>query len=104
MLTALIAITIGGIVMLAIALFTGNTIVAFVVIALAAIGLLLLARDWRRQRRRPDSGKATAANDEQAASEKRVPDPETFQPDPWDEEAIDDGAEEDFPEEEDSAG
>jgi flagellar biosynthesis/type III secretory pathway M-ring protein FliF/YscJ len=104
MLTAVIAITIGGIVMLAIALFTGNTIVAFVAIALAAIGLLLLARDWRRQRRRPDPGKATAANDEQAAPEKRVPDPETFQPDPWDEEATEDGAEEDFPEEEDSAG
>lgn len=104
MLIAVIAITIGGIVMLAIALFTGNTIVAFVVIALAAIGLLLLARDWRRQRRRPSSGKATAANAEQAAPEKRVPDPETFQPDPWDEEAIDDGAEEDFPGEEDSAG
>ena len=102
--TVVIAITIGGIVMLAIALFSGNTIAAFVVIALAAIGLLFLARDWRRQRRRPDSGEATAANDEQAAREKRVPDPETFQPDPWDEEATEDGAEEDFPEEEDSAG
>ena len=103
MFAAVIGVTIGGIVMLAIALFTGNTIVACVVIALAAIGLLLLARDWRRQRRRPDSGKATAANDEQAAPKKRVPDPETFQLDPWDE-ATEDGAEEDFPEEEDSAG
>lgn len=98
-----IAVAIAGVVMLAIAIFTGNTIVASVVIALAALGLLLLARDWRRERRQSDPG-ATAANDESAAQAKRGPDPETFQPDPWDDEAAEGEADADYPEDDDHVG
>ena len=98
--TAVIALAVAGVIMLGIAFFTGNTIVAFLVIALAVIGLLLLARDWRNERRRSNAESATAADDA-AAQPKPGPDPETFEPDPWDDASADDDADADYPEVED---
>ena len=88
MLIVALVVTVIAIVMLAIAIITGNTISGFVVIALAALGLLLLARDWLRQRRgRADEGLDDRPTEQEIDREKRVPDPETFAPDVWDEDA-----------------
>ncbi len=81
-----------AIVMLGLAVLTGNAIVALVVVALAALGLFLLARDWRRERVSVDA--------KSGGPDNRGPDPETFQPDPWDEEAGEAGADADYPDDE----
>lgn len=88
MLIVALVVTVIAIVMLAIAIITGNTISGFVVIALAALGLLLLARDWLRERRgRADESLDDRPTEQETDREKRVPDPETFEPDVWDEDA-----------------
>jgi hypothetical protein len=55
MMTVILGVAVVGIAMLAVAILTGNTIVAFGVIAIAALGLVLLARDWLGERRRVDA-------------------------------------------------
>ena len=61
MLIVVLALAVIGLVLLAVAILTGNTILALVVIAVAAVGLLLLARDWFKERRRLASADADAA-------------------------------------------
>jgi flagellar biosynthesis/type III secretory pathway M-ring protein FliF/YscJ len=101
MLTVVLGLTVVAAAVLVIAIITGNTIIALVVVVLAALGLILLARNWLTQRRRPDAESAKAAHHEPAAPEKPVPDPETFQPDVSEGEDI--GAEDDYLDGDDSA-
>ena len=51
MLTVVLGVAVLGIAMLAVAIVTGNTFVAVLVIALAALGLVLLARDGLKERK-----------------------------------------------------
>ncbi len=52
-----VILTLAALVALVVALLTGSTTLAFVVIALAAAGIVLLLRDWRVDRAdRPDAG------------------------------------------------
>jgi len=49
--TLVVVLTLAGLVALVIAVITGSTPVAVVVIALAALGIILLLRDWRTEQR-----------------------------------------------------
>jgi hypothetical protein len=76
MLTVVLGVAVIGVAMLAVAVLTGNTIVALVVIAIAAVGLVLLVRDWLGERRPLD---ATGEDHRWAADEAmngHVPAPE----------------------------
>lgn len=88
-------------VMMATAIVAGNTIIALVVIGLATLGLLLLARDWLGERQRPDVHSAAARDvrpgegyppqadvgvddrltEPEVARERPELDPEKFEPD-----------------------
>ena len=46
-------VAVAGLVALVASLLTGSTLLAIVVIALAALGIVLLLRDWRTERRMP---------------------------------------------------
>jgi hypothetical protein len=81
-----------GMAALAVAIVTGSTVIALIVIGLATVGLLLLARDWLKQR--APSGTAGAADlqpDERRAQDEVTPEdralnPDLFEPDvPYDE-------------------
>jgi hypothetical protein len=92
-----------GMVVLAVAILTGSTVIALAAIVLAGVGLLLLARDWLKQRERSDmAGGAYFQPDERPAEEKvahgdRLVNPDTFEPDVSYEEAIENaGEDEDF--------
>jgi len=82
--TLVVVLALAGLVTLLVAILTGSTFVAVVVIALAALGILLLVRDWRAERRRAASGEpgdspaeGTTASGTAAA---RI-DPDMFSPD-----------------------
>lgn len=88
---------------LAVAIMTGSTVIALVVIGLAMVGLFLLARDWRKQRK--PSGTARAADlqpderlpEEEVTREDRVLNADMFEPDvPYDEALEDATEDEDF--------
>jgi len=49
--TLVVVLTVAGLVALVVAVITGSTIVAVVVIALALVGIVLLLRDWRTEQR-----------------------------------------------------
>lgn len=67
-----VVVALAGLIALVVAVATDNTFVAVGVIALAALGMLLLLRDWRASRRPP-------APD--AAADADAPDPEPVDPD-----------------------
>jgi hypothetical protein len=46
-----VAVAMAGLVALVVAVVTGSTFVAVLVIVLAVVGILLLLRDWRAERR-----------------------------------------------------
>lgn len=47
-------------IVMAMAILAGSTVIALIVIGLATVGLLLLAREWLKERRRPEGGPAAA--------------------------------------------
>jgi hypothetical protein len=49
--TIVVVVALTGLIALLVAILTGNTFVAIGVIALAALGIVLLLRDWRADRR-----------------------------------------------------
>jgi hypothetical protein len=88
---------------LVVAIVTGSTVIALVVIGLATVGLLLLARDWLKQRE--PSGTPRAADlepderrpEEEVTREGRVLNPDMFEPDVPSDEALEDATgDEDF--------
>lgn len=92
MLIVVLVLAVVGLAVLAAAILTGNTILALLVIAVAAVGLLLLARDWLADRRRPemDSTAQPEAVDDavhdggmqgEVGREKRALEPDLFEPD-----------------------
>lgn len=81
--TVVVVVALTGLVALLVAVLTDSTFVAIVVIALAALGIALLLRDWRAEHRQrtadrdaPDGGDQSAA--EQVDTEMS---PEMFAPD-----------------------
>lgn len=72
-----------GFVVMAIAIFTGSTVMAVIAIAIAILGLLLLAKDWRKQHRARAAGEATdppAGKGPPNETPNRL-EPEMFEPD-----------------------
>ena len=90
MLTVVLAVAVVGIALLAAAVVFDNTIIAFAAIALAAVGLVLLARDWFAERGRVDTleSGSTSAGDAESdhVSGKEPLEADEFEPDvPYDE-------------------
>lgn len=83
MLTVVLAVAVVGIVLLAAAVVFDNTIVAFGAIALAAVGLVLLTRDWLAERRSADveSGPVSAGEAEPEHVVHESLEPDEFEPD-----------------------
>ncbi|GAY13962.1 hypothetical protein [Mycobacterium sp. shizuoka-1] len=76
-----VVVAAAGLVALLVAILTDNTFVAVGVIGLAALGILLLVRDWRSDRRQP--AVEAAAETDVAVAEQVDPtmSPEMFAPD-----------------------
>jgi hypothetical protein len=87
LLTLILVVAIVGIGLLAAAVLTDNTIVALIVIAIAIIGLVLLARDWldeRRQREPEECRPVEHSDDDNPAvhrSDETPLEPDQFEPD-----------------------
>ena len=81
--TLVVVIALAALVALLVAILTGSTFVAVIVIALAALGILLLVRDWRAERRQAAAGHDNASAEEPAtatSADSRI-DPDKFSPD-----------------------
>ncbi|SBS76232.1 conserved exported hypothetical protein [uncultured Mycobacterium sp.] len=77
-----VVVALAGLITLVVAVLTDNTFVAVGVIALAALGILLLARDWRADRRQPAAPVEAAEDDESEPETVAIPlSPEMFAPD-----------------------
>ena len=74
---AVAVLTITGVLTLVIALTTGSTPLAFLVIGLAVAGIALLLRDWRDDRNRAPADAADGITDES----HRELSPDEFSPD-----------------------
>ncbi|MGB8505332.1 hypothetical protein [Mycobacterium sp.] len=81
MLTVVLAVAVVGIALLAAAVVTDNTFIALAAIALAVVGLFLLARDWLADRRRHESPPETHAEANDVAEPEHVPEGEPLEPD-----------------------
>jgi hypothetical protein len=82
--TLVVVLALAGLVALLVAIMTSSTVVAVIVIALAVLGILLLVRDWRAERRQSVSNGQTdsPAEDPAAAGAAAARmDPDTFSPD-----------------------
>lgn len=76
-----VVVALAGLITLVVAVLTDNTFVAVGVIALASLGILLLLRDWRADRRQPVAP-VEAADDEPEPATVAIPiSPEMFTPD-----------------------
>ncbi|HZQ30403.1 MAG TPA: hypothetical protein VFB19_01555 [Mycobacterium sp.] len=89
MLTVVLAVAVVGIVLLAAAVLTDNTIVAIIVIVVALVGLFLLGQEWFRNRRQPGAGPGPDRAADNGAEETRHAsgelEPDEFEPDvPYD--------------------
>jgi hypothetical protein len=87
LLSVVFGVAVLGIAVLAAAVLTGNTILALVVIAIAAVGLVLLLRDWLTDRGQteaaapvPESPDGTEEHDAGSTM-----DADEFEPDVYDE-------------------
>jgi hypothetical protein len=75
-------VALAGLITLLAAILTDNTLVSVGVIALAVIGILLLLRDWRGDRRPPAAPVEVVDVDEAEAETAAIPiSPEMFAPD-----------------------
>ncbi len=76
-------VALAGLVALVVALLTGSTLLAILVIALAALGIVLLLRDWRAERRAPVPALHSPAGDDDRSSEDAAApmSPDMFSPD-----------------------
>ncbi|WP_133692092.1 hypothetical protein [Mycobacterium sp. BK086] len=77
-----VVVAIAGLITLLVAILTDNTFVAVGVIVLAVLGILLLARDWRADRRPTEAPVELVESDEPEAETVAIPiAPEMFAPD-----------------------
>ncbi len=77
-----VAVALAGLITLVVAILTDNTFVAVGVIVLAALGILLLLRDWRADSRQPTAPVEAAESDEPEPETVAIPiSPEMFAPD-----------------------
>jgi hypothetical protein len=77
-----VVVALAGLITLVVAILTDNTFVAVGVIVLAALGILLLLRDWRADRRQPTAPVEAVASDEPEPETVAIPiSPEMFAPD-----------------------
>ena len=77
-----VAVALAGLITLVVAVLTDNTFVAVGVVALAALGILLLLRDWRADRRHPAAPGEAAEVDAPEPETVAIPiSPEMFAPD-----------------------
>lgn len=75
-------VLLAGLVSLVAALLTGSTLLAIVVIALAVLGIVLLLRDWRTERRMPMPVDPTPDSHAVVAAAVEAPlSPDGFSPD-----------------------
>ena len=76
-------VALAGLVALVVALLTGSTLLAILVVALAALGIVLLLRDWRTERRGPTPALHSPADDDDgsAGSAAAPLSPDMFSPD-----------------------
>lgn len=82
--TLVVVLALAGLVALLIAIMTGSTVIAVIVIALAILGILLLVRDWRTERRQSVSdgrGDSPAEDTGATGSAAARMDPDAFSPD-----------------------
>lgn len=89
LLTVVLGVAVVGIALLAAAVLTGNTILALIVIAIAAVGLVLLVRDWLSERGQADSPRAAEDSSDPTevhASTGTSLDADEFEPDVLDDE------------------
>ena len=81
MLTVVLAVAVVGIALLAASVVFDNTFIALAAIALAVVGLILLARDWLAERRRIDSGPDNRSESDEVAELEHVRPEEPLEPD-----------------------
>lgn len=80
-------VALAGLVALVVALLTGSTLLAILVVALAALGIVLLLRDWRTdwrtERRGPIPALRSLADDDDGSAESAAAplSPDMFSPD-----------------------
>lgn len=82
--TLVVVLALAGLVALLIAIMTGSTVVAVIVIALAILGILLLVRDWRTERRQSVSdghGDSPAGDPAATGTSAARMNPDMFSPD-----------------------
>jgi len=82
--TLVVVLALAGLVALLVAIMTGSTFVAVIVIALAVLGILLLVRDWRAERRQSASGghgDSPTEDDDPTRSAATRMNPDMFSPD-----------------------
>jgi hypothetical protein len=82
--TLVVVVALAGLVALLVAILTGSTFVAVIVIALAAAGIVLLMRDWRAERRQSgtdDPGDSPAEDPAAPGAPGARMDPDMFSPD-----------------------
>ena len=78
--TLVAVLALAGLVALVVAIMTGSPFVAVIVIALAAIGIVLLMRDWRAERRQSASNGHGDDDDATKTARARMS-PDMFSPD-----------------------
>ena len=81
---AVVLLTVAGVIALAVAVLTGSTPLAVIVVALAITGIVLLVREWREDRTPAAAGAPTGQEsivDEPAADGAHVLSPDDFSPD-----------------------
>lgn len=66
-------VALAGLLALVVAVLTGSTLVAVVVIALAVLGIALLLRDWRTERRQPPLLESPGGVSEESADTVAAP-------------------------------
>ena len=91
MLIAAIVSAAAGIILLVAAIISGSSAIAFVAVGVAIVGSVLLARDWLRQRKTPETTDATQAGQSPLEADDERDDafkPEMFEPDISYEEAV----------------
>ena len=81
MFTVVLAVVVVGIALLAAAVVTDNTFIALAAIALAVVGLFLLARDWLADRRHGESAPVANAQPDDVTEPEHVPEGEPLEPD-----------------------
>ncbi|WP_142391456.1 hypothetical protein [Mycobacterium sp. ENV421] len=74
-----VAVALAGLIALVVAVLTDSTYAAIAVVVLAVVGIVLLLRDWRADRKRAAAGESTAVPHDEPVDPSMSP--ELFAPD-----------------------